>query len=121
MLWVPPGDAFYQPFEDVISNAITNGACEKHHPELLKGCEDMHFHAGTMYAACLGDFEMRKKWMPGLGHRYLEQERSQNGGQVGKSGFMIDRMVKWNVEVQPSLAGVGLFRIYLQYLYLIDR
>ena len=103
VLFTPPADAVYAKFDTLIANTVANGQCRKHHPELLKGCEDMHFDAGIMYAACIGDFEMRKKWAPGLGQRYLEQERSQNGGQVGKSGLMIDKMVKRDVEVDVPL------------------
>ena len=96
----PPAGAVYAQFDDVIASAVADGTCSMRHPALLKGCEDMHFHAGVLYAACLGDFKMRtRKWFPGLGLRYLEKERSQNGGLVGESGLMIDKMVKWDTEV----------------------
>ncbi|RPB22799.1 hypothetical protein L211DRAFT_302983 [Terfezia boudieri ATCC MYA-4762] len=103
ILFTPPANAVYARFDSLIANAVADGQCQKHHPELLKGCEDMHFDAGIMYAACVSDFQMRRKWIPGLGQRYLEQERSQNGGQVGQSGLMIDKMVKWNVETDEAV------------------
>lgn len=90
----------YSQFDDVVTSAVADGTCEWHHPALLKGCEDMHFHEGIMYAGCVSDFQMRtRKWLPGMGLRYLEKERSQNGGLVGESGLMVDKMVKWNTEV----------------------
>ncbi|KAF8463096.1 hypothetical protein BDZ91DRAFT_732480 [Kalaharituber pfeilii] len=94
----PPADATFDKFDDAIVRSFADGTCTRHHPDILKGCEDIHFDSGIMYAACAGDLQMRRKYMPGLGQRALEKERRDIGGKVGPSGLMIDKMVKWNVE-----------------------
>ena len=66
---------------------------------------------GVIYAGCVRDLDMRRKWMPGIGVRDLEWERTK-----GKGGgeLMRDRVIKWDVEVHPTHFGTcGSVRLIL--------
>src|SRR5690606_2933580 len=72
--------------------------CTTHHPTLLTGCEDMHFVAGTMYAACLSNMTDRLHFMPGLGQREWETHAPH------ANLVLRHRFVAWDVATERAVA-----------------
>lgn len=84
-------------------SVVESGKCHLKHPDVLLGCEDLHYAGGFLYAGCLNSYETRRKWMPGLGFRSLEKHRA--AGTDG--GFVLDEtFVAWNLEVRSFHDGI---------------
>src|SRR5690606_32297396 len=68
--------------------------CENKHSDVLFACEDIHLVGEhTIYAACLGSIEERRRWLPALA--IWDTGVLRGNGGPGLHG----KIMKWDIKV----------------------
>ncbi|KAF3939861.1 hypothetical protein ABW19_dt0207213 [Dactylella cylindrospora] len=67
--------------------------CQWLHPDQLLGCEKFKIVGSFLFAACVGDWEVRKKWFPPM---------AKFDALADPQGIIRDHVYKLNLEESPA-------------------